>query len=229
MLGYLVLHGGDAYNSQNKNLDHLVLQLIRRGRERVRLVVIPAAAIKNPEKEALDAVHYYKNLGTYPDYKMFIDQASANVQAEVDVLDKVEVIVLTDGSPIDTVERLKGTKVEAALRRAIEERKGEVIAAGASAMAMGGVYWLDGEWEPGIGIAPHLAILTHHEHAQMRLDPERLLEKLPEGITLIGVDELTALICNPDGSYSAAGQGEVVVYRSVEQQDVYQAGQNFTL
>jgi hypothetical protein len=54
---------------------------------------------------------------------MFIDQASANVQAEVEVLDQVEVIVLTDGSPIDTGERLKGTKVEAALRGRLSSAK----------------------------------------------------------------------------------------------------------
>ena len=58
---------------------------------------------------------------------------------------------------------------------------------------------------------------------------ERLLRDMPEGVTLIGVDQATYLICHPDDGYEVAGTGEVTVYRSVEDQRVYRRNAQFTL
>jgi cyanophycinase-like exopeptidase len=151
-------------------------------------------------------MRYFNYMGTFAQYSMIVDQRTANTETEYQVLDKVEAIVLTDGSPFDMIERLRGTHTEAALHRALE-RKAAVMATGASAMALGAVYWLANEWETGLGLAAHL----------------------PEGVTLIGVDSATALICHPDGTYQVEGSGSVTVYRSVERLDEHGAGDLFTL
>ena len=96
-------------------------------------------------------------------------------------------------------------------------------------MALGGAYWFADEWEPGLALAPHLAILPHHNLVRMRLTPDRLLADLPDGVTLIGIDETTTVICHPDGTYQVEGTGEVMVYRSIEQLDEYPSEQRFTL
>src|SRR5690606_2104786 len=113
--------------------------------------------------------------------------------AEYEDLDNVDAVVLTDGSPFDMVETLRGTQTEAALRRLLE-RQAVLMATGASAMAIGNVFWFGGEWEPGLGIASHLAVLPHHNLVQMRLSPQRLLAALPEGVTLLGIDDATVVI-----------------------------------
>jgi cyanophycinase-like exopeptidase len=228
MKGYLILNGGEAFSPKTKDTDIAWLQLIRRGSQRPRVIVIPAAATQKADKTAEQVVSYFKHLGTYPEYTRIISQETANGHIETEILDKVEALVLFDGSPADLVERLADTKTDAALRRALD-RKAAVMAVGASAMALGGVYWMGDIWERGLGLAPHLAILPRHEVAQMRLTPARLMETLPAGITIIGIDTLTTLTWHPDDTYSVAGRGEVMVYRSVEKQDVYRAGKQFKL
>jgi cyanophycinase-like exopeptidase len=229
MLGYLVLCGGDAYSPNSRNMDYAWLQIIRRHYRRPRVVVVPVAEVKNPGKMAQIATSYYKDLGTFAEYTMITDQLTANTRVNYEILDKVEAICFTDGSPFDMVEQLVGTHTEEALHRTLLERKAAIMGAGASAMALGAVYWLGGTWEKGLGVAPHLAILPHYEHVQGRYLPERLMVDLPQGVTILGVDEATAVICHPDGTYEVTGNGVVTVYRSVEQQDEYENGATFTL
>lgn len=226
--GFLILNGGDAFSPKNKSADHTWLQLIR-GHTRPRLVVLPTAMITKEQKTADEVMRYFNYLGTFAQYTMIVDQLSANTRTEYEIIDKVEAVVLTDGSPIDLVERLSSTHAEEALRRAITERRGAVMATGASAMAMGRAYWFANEWEPGLALAPHLAILAHHNLVRMRLTPERLLADLPDGLTLIGIDQTTTLICHPGGSYQVEGTGTVTVYRDAEHLDEYRAGRRFTL
>ncbi len=226
--GYLLFHGGDAFTPKSKQADHDWLKLVRKGQTKPRLAVVPAAAMNQPYKIAQDISGYYGNLGTFAEYTLIVDPQTANSEPETLLLDKVDVIVLTDGSPIDLVERLRGTRAEAALRRALD-RKAAVLGAGASATALGAVYWFANEWEPGLGLAPHLAVLPHHNLLRMRLAPDRLLAGLPEGVTLMGVDQDTILVWMPDDSYRVIGEGLVTVYRSPAALVEYAPGRTFRL
>lgn len=229
MRSYLIFSGGDAFSPNSREMDYAWLQVIKRHHRRPRLVVVPVAEVQNPGKIARVAASYYKDLGTFAEFTMITNQLTANTLMQYDILDKVEAICFTDGSPFDMVEQLQGTHTEEALRRTLEERKAAVMGTGASAMALSAFYWFDNGWEKGLGIAPHLAILPHHEYVQMRFSPERLMADLPEGITLLGIDEATAVICHPEGHYEVVGRDTVTVYRSVEQQDEYASGATFTL
>lgn len=228
MQGYLVLNGGEAFTSESRAMDRTWLRLVQ-GQHSPRVIVLPAAAVEKHQKIADQVAHYFSHLGVFAEYRMVVDPLSANTRTEYEVLDKVEAIVLTDGGPLDMVERLRGTQTEATLRRALWERTAAVMTTGASAMAAGNVFWFGDQWEPGLALVPHLAVVPHHDRVQMRLTPERLLADLPEGVTILGIDPTTMVICHPNDTYQVAGQGEVTVYRSVEQQDVYRAGNIFTL
>lgn len=228
MRGYLVLNGGEAFTAPARSLDSAWLGLIRREHARPRVVVIPAADMSGTRREADRVMRYFNNLGTFAEYAMLTSQLAANTPGEMDILDKVEGLVLLDGSAIDMVERLQDTRTEAALRRALD-RKAVVMATGAGAMALGRVFWMGGAWEPGLGLAPQLAIIPHHALVQMRLSPERLLAELPAGVTVVGIDDLTYVTWTPEDTYSVSGRGEVTVYRSADQQDTYRDGATFSL
>jgi cyanophycinase-like exopeptidase len=227
MKGYLVFIGGEEFSPKSREMDLAWLKLIRQ-QHRPRLVVVPVAWTKNPSWMAHKAVSYFKHLGTFPESTPITNPLTANTGENYEILDKVEVICLTDGSPVDAVERLRDTRTHEALVRATQ-RRACVVGIAASAMALGSVYWFGGEWEPGLAIAPHLAIIPHHNLVQGRLSPERLISNLPDGVTILGIDDATAAICHPDGTISVAGYGEVMVYRSVDEQEVYEAGDTFSL
>ncbi|MBN1680127.1 MAG: Type 1 glutamine amidotransferase-like domain-containing protein [Anaerolineae bacterium] len=227
MKGLLVLNGGEAFSSKTKQLDHNWLQFIRQT-HRPRLVVVPVAVIDNPRRVADQVMRYFNHLGTFAEYAMLVDSLSANTPSECEILDQVDAVVLTDGSPVDMVERLHGTRTEAALHRT-RERKAALVAVGASAMALGAVYWFGGVWEPGLAVMPHLAVIPHHQIVRMRLSPEKLMAGLPEDVMLAGIDDMTAAICYPDGTVQVKGQGQVTVYRSSETQESFRAGQTFEL
>jgi cyanophycinase-like exopeptidase len=53
------------------------------------------------------------------------------------------------------------------------------------------------EWVPALGVIPELAILPHFDRMRERTTHDRfaaLLASAPEGITVVGVDEDTALV-----------------------------------
>ncbi|MBN1563204.1 MAG: Type 1 glutamine amidotransferase-like domain-containing protein [Anaerolineae bacterium] len=230
MQGYVIFNGGDAFSRDTRPLDRTWLKLLRQQGDKLpRITVLPTADTFKPQKAAYVATQYLNTLNTMTDYKLITTRQEADTRVEYEGLDKVDAIVLTDGSALDLIERVQETQTFETMRRAIYERKAAVMGVGASAMALGAVHWFGNAWEPGFALMPQIAVLAQHNFVRMRFSPERLLAELPEGVTLIGVDPLTALIAYPDGSYHVAGEGKVTVYRNVKQLDEYETGQNFTL
>lgn len=227
MKGTLILHGGDAFTPQNKQLHYDWLRLIR-GEHRPRVSVVPVAALKKPILTAQETSRYFHGVATFPDYAEITDQLSANTAANYSALDKTDAIVLTDGSPAYMIDQLRGTHTETVLHN-ILQRKAALFGVGASAMALGGIYWLDNTWEPGLAVAPHLAILPRYDIVRMRLSPERLLADLPDGVTLVGIEENTALVCHPEGYYSVLGGGTVTIVRGPDDEREHHSGHRFAL
>lgn len=228
--GYLVFNGGDSFTPEMRGASRVWLRYVRSEQSKrvPRVVVVPVAAMDKHQKIAYQTSQHFGRLNTKTDYKLITSQLLANTQSEYEVLDKVEVVVLTDGSAYDMIERMQGTHTEKALH-ALLERRAALVGTGASAMALGAVYWFGREWLPGLGIASHLAILPHYNVVGGRYTPERLLRDLPEGVTLMGVDQETYLICHPDGHYEVAGAGTVTVYHSTKNLRSYRRDSTFKL
>ncbi len=225
--GYLIFNGGGAFESSMFEADRAWLSYVR-GNRRPRVIVVPVAAMEKHQKIAHETARYFKRLTTQADYKLITNQTLANTETEYEILNKVEVIVLSDGSPLDMIERVQHTHTAKALHAALD-RKAAVYGTGASAMVLGAYFWFAHEWLPGLGLAPQLAVLPHHNLIAGRLPPDRLLATLPDGITLIGVDQHTNLIARPGDTFEVTGSGRATVYRSVEQQDEYRQGETFAL
>ncbi len=229
--GYLVFNGDADFTPDMRGATRVWLRYVRPPQQSKRLprvIVVPVAAMDKHQKVAYQVHQHFGRLNTKTDYRLINSQLLANTATEYEVLNKVEAVVLTDGSVYDMIERVQGTHTEKAFHE-ILNRRAALVAAGASAMALGVVYWFSGEWLPGLSVAPHLAIMPHHNVVRGRFTPERLLRDLPEGVTLIGVDQATYLICHPDDSYEVAGAGEVTVYHSATNQQTYHRNARFRL
>ena len=225
--GYLVLNGGEAFKPEMRAADRVWVDLVR-GKHRPRAVVIPIAALEKHQKLAHEVTRYLRGLDTHADYKLVTDKSTADARDTYQTLDKVEIIVLPDGSPIRVVTELRGTHSEKVLRQALL-RKAAIYATAASAMALCERYWFAHKWPHGLNLLPGVALLPHHNLVAGRLPPAQLLAKLPEGVTLLGLDQQTNLIWRPDGVFEVHGQGLVTVYRSMVIQEHHGDGDTFTL
>lgn len=225
--GYVIFNGGEAFDSAMYEADRAWIKYVR-GSRRPRVIVVPVAAMDKHQKIAYETCKYFNRLGALTDYKLITTPLLANTRTEYEILHEVDIVVLSDGSPIDMLERLRGTHTEKALTE-MPQRKSALYGTGASAMALGAVYWFAHEWLPGMGIVPQVAVLPHYNLIAGRLSTEKLLADLPKGITLIGLDQRTNLVAHPDDSFEVLGKGSATVYRSVEKLDAYSHGQTFQL
>src|SRR5204862_2716688 len=121
-------------------------------------------------------------------------------------------IYLGDGSPLHLRSVLKGSALWDAIVR-VYEHGGALAASGASATVVcdpmvdprGGAYTV------GLGLVSPLAVFPYHGTAADHLR-ERSIDLLPRAATLVGLDEQTALIREPDVTWRVAGAGVVTIY-----------------
>ncbi len=226
--GYVIFNGGEAFDSAMYEADRAWIKYVRHSNRRPRVIVVPVAAMDKHQKIAYETCKYFSRMGAQTDYKLITTPLLANTRIEYEVLHEAEIVVLSDGSPIDMIERLKGTHAEKALTQ-MTQRKAALYGTGASAMALGSVYWFAHEWLPGMGIVPQIAVLPHYNLIAGRLSTEKLLADLPDGVTLVGLDQRTNLVAHPDNTFEVLGQGSATVYRSVKKLDTYEHGQTFRL
>ncbi len=225
--GYLILNGGEAFKPEMRAADRAWVDLVR-GTHRPRAMVLPVAALEKHQKLAYEVTRYLRGLDTSADYKLVTNKSEADARDTYETLDKVEIIVLPDGSPIRVVTELRGTHTEKTLRQALL-RKAAIYATAASAMALCERYWFAHKWPHGLNLLPGVALLPHYNLVAGRLPPAQLLAKLPDGVTLLGLDQHTNLIWRPDDVFEVRGQGKVTVYRSAVIQERHEDGETFTL
>jgi cyanophycinase len=121
-------------------------------------------------------------------------------------------VYIGGGSPMHLRSVLKGSKLWQALVDAWND--GAVLAAssaGAMVLCDPMVDPRGGAYTVGLGLLANMPIFPHHDTAPAHLR-ERSIELRPDGAVLVGVDEQTALLRDPDGSWRVAGQGSVTLY-----------------
>ena len=69
-----------------------------------------------------------------------------------------------------------------------------------------------GAYTVGLGVIADLAVFPYHGTAADHLR-ERSIDLLPRTARLVGIDEETALVRDPDGRWRVAGVGSVTVYQ----------------
>ena len=225
MTGTMALVGGDEFRQNCREMDTEIMQAA--GRHPARVVVIPtAAANSGPEKAARDGVTHFNDLGGQAEVLPILDRSQADDAGLVAGVAAADLIYFTGGNPDHLLATLRDSRLLAAIAAALE--RGAILAgSSAGAMVMGSLMRLPraGEWVPGLGLAPGIAILPHHENS----DPAAVLPQLQsqpadrlDGLIVLGLDAQTGVLGEP-GRWRVTGHGQVTAYRAGGWQ-VYQAG-----
>jgi len=207
--GVLALVGGAEWRDGCRKFDAALLEAA--GTDEV-LVLPTAAAYENPGRAVDSARLYFEDLGGRVTGLMVLGRIDADDAANAESVQAARFVYIGGGSPMHLRSVLKGSRLWEALLQAW--RDGAVLAAssaGAMVLCDPMVDPRGGAYTVGLGLVANLPVFPHHDTAPAHLK-ERSIELRPEGATLVGVDEQTALIRHPDGTWRVAGQGTVTLY-----------------
>jgi cyanophycinase len=176
------------------------------------LVLPTAAAYEHPQRAVEAAGGWFGRIGAQVRGLMVLGRADAEDAGNAAVVRAARFIYLGGGSPLHLRSVLKDSKVWAALVAAWHD--GAVIA-GSSAGAMvlgdpmvdprGGALTLGLGLVTGLGVMPHSDLLSPDK-------AQRTIRLATGDLRIATVDERTALIREPDGTWRVAGAGGVAVY-----------------
>jgi cyanophycinase len=192
--------------------------LLLEGRQ-PRYVQVPTAAA--PEGEA--SLTRWVELGREQAARLGVEAVPvvARDRAEADdpelaaLVEGAGLIYLSGGNPPYLATTLRGTRLWEAIRTAWE---GGAALAGCSAGAMALTSWVPDirhptrDPDPGLGVVPRLRVIPHFDRFVGWM-PElvtRYLARAPEDVTILGIDEDTALI-GDDGHWTVHGRQSVWV------------------
>jgi cyanophycinase len=176
------------------------------------LVLPTAAAYEHPNRAVETAEHWFAAIGGRAHGLMVLHRAEAEDLDMAAEVRQSKFIYLSGGSPMHLRSVLKDSPVWTSLVGAWND--GAVLA-GSSAGAMvlcdpmvdprGGAFTL------GLGLLTQLALIPHHD-TWSEEKAKRTFELAPPGLPVVGIDEKTAVIRRPDGSWSVEGAGRAVVF-----------------
>lgn len=177
------------------------------------LILPTAAAYEHPDRAVAWAKQYFEGLGAQARGLMVLSRADAEDKANAAAIRESRFIYLSGGSPMHLRSVLKDSASWQALTAAWQDG---AILAGSSAGAMvlcdpmvdprGGAFTL------GLGLVSQVAVIPHHD--TWSADKARRTIKLaPADLSVVAIDEQTALLRRPDGTWTSEGAGQVVVFR----------------
>ena len=184
------------------------------------LVLPTAAAYEHPDRAVATATRYFEGLGGVVRGLDVLRRRDAEDDTNAEAVRASRFVYLGGGSPLHLRSVLKDSKVWSALEEAWQ---GGATLAGSSAGAMvltdpmvdprGGAFTL------GLGLIEQLAVMPHfgswsHDKAH------RTVTLAAKSLPVVGIEEETALIREPDGSWRVAGAGSVSVFVDGAQSDL---------
>jgi cyanophycinase-like exopeptidase len=130
------------------------------------------------------------------------DRTEADDHAHVAAVEGAGLVYLSGGNPAHLAQSLRGSLLWEAI--VAQWRSGAALAGcSAGAMAMTDrvphVRALHRPFEPGLGLLPHLRVIPHFDK-MLGWAPDlltRVLVHAPAGVTVLGIDEDTALVGGP--------------------------------
>lgn len=130
---------------------------------------------------------------------MVLDRVTADVEAMAQLVSGAGLVYLSGGSPGYLADTLRDTRVWSAI---VEEWQNGAALAGCSAGAMALTDWVPdirrpaADPRPGLGLLPTLRVMPHFDRL-MAWAPqmvESMAAQVPPGMTLVGIDEETAIV-----------------------------------
>lgn len=171
-----------------------------------------------------------RRIGVEPETITLRTPEDGNNPELVQLLDGAGLIYFSGGNPGFLADTLRDTVF---IKRVFELWQEGVALAGCSAGAMAMTGWIPSLRHPvkggtdGFGFLPTLRVLPHFD-AFPRWVPDvvsRIMRDLPEGVTVIGVDEETAIIGGP-GQWRVDGKGSAWILDQGDRTE-YPSGSHF--
>lgn len=219
--GVLALVGGGEWGDGCRDL-HREMAAAAGARE---VLVLPtAAAFERPGRVVEQATGHFAGSGIAVRALMVLNRREADDEAHVDAVRQARFVYLADGSPMHLRAVLWGSPLYAALVDA--HRGGAAVAASGAGATVLGDPMVDprgGAYTVGLGLVKDVAVFPYHGTSARHL-LERSIDLLAPSATLVGVDEETALVRDPAGSWRVAGAGKVTVYEEGEPAHTLGAG-----
>lgn len=206
--GPLALVGGNEWGA-GCTFDATLLEQAGTG----EVLVLPtAAAYEHPQRAVDTAAGWFATLGATVRGLMVLSREDASAPENVDAVRAARFVYLGGGSPL----HLRSVLKQSPLWHALEEawRDGAVLAgSSAGAMVLGDpmVDPRGGAFTIGLGLIEQVAVLPHASN----WSPERMQRTISltsEGVALLAIDERTAVVRAPQGTWSVEGVGEATVY-----------------
>lgn len=227
MTGPIALVGSGEYLPVMTEVEALLL----RGRP-PRFVQIPTAAA--PEGQT--SLDRWVALGREQALRLGVeavpvvvrDRTEADSEELASLIAGAGLVYLSGGNPPYLASTLRGTRVWEAV---CEAWQSGAALAGCSAGAMALTSWVPDirhplrDADPGLGVLPTLRVIPHFDRLAGWI-PElvgRYLARAPEGVTVLGVDEDTAVI-ETDGTWRVHGRQSVWIL-TTEGRTAYAAGE----
>ena len=170
-----------------------------------------------------------RRLGAQPVIVPVADRADADDPAMAALVEGAGLVYLSGGHPGYLASTLRGTAVWAAVVAAW--RHGSALA-GCSAGAMAFASWVPSLRRPGapsgpgLGLLPRLRVVPHFDRFSARAAGRSWLGPEDSGVTVLGIDEDTALVGGP-ATWVVHGRGQV--HDLSTGQGPYPAGSTLTL
>lgn len=212
MAGSILLAGGAEFGGTMAEPDRLAIELAGGSAAPIRIIPTAAAPDNNHRRAGDNGVRWFRHLGARDVAAVpLIDRESAASQAVVTALRQARLIYLLGGFPRYLGETLANSP---AWQAALAAHDQGALIAGSSAGAMVLCAWYydpqAAEVLPGLGIVRSACVLPHHNTFGKHWAPQ-LQARLPN-VTLLGIDEATAMISTADGGWRCAGAGNITVY-----------------
>jgi cyanophycinase len=216
MSGPLALVGGGEF-TEGCSFDADLL----RASGGTEVVVLPTAdAFESPAKLVDAARSWFAGLDATVVDLHVLQRSDAMDPATAATVRGARFIYLAGSSPMHLRSVLKDTPVWEALLAAWDD--GAVVAGSSEAAAALVDPMVDprgGAFTVGLGLVANLAVLPHAED-DVAAHHRRTLELADEGLVLATIQECTALIRDPDGSWRADGAGAVRVFVDGEERSL---------
>lgn len=187
-------------------------QLLAAGGATEVLVIPTAAAYEHPDRLTAAAERWFSDLGATVRTLPVLTRPDALRPENAAPVAEARCIYLAGGSPMHLRSVLKDSPVWDALLAAWQ-RGASVAGSSAGAMVLcdpmvdprGGALTL------GLGLIEQLAVIPHHD-TWSEDKAKRTLHIAPPRLPVVGVDERTALLRDPHGTWTVVGAGTAVVY-----------------
>ncbi len=176
------------------------------------LVLPTAAAYEHPERAVETARAWFARFGAKVSGLMVLSRRDAMDEEAAGRLRAARFIYLSGGSPMHLRSVLKDTPAWSAI---VDAWRGGAVLAGSSAGAMVlGDSMVDprgGALTLGLGLLERIAVMPHYD-TWSEEKAHRTVQLATGHLRIAAIDERTALIRDPDGTWCAVGAGDVTIF-----------------